>query len=186
LDADRGSLDVGRNAGNAVSLPFDTSVSGRHARLIHGAGVWSVADIGSTNGTLLNGKPLVGERRLRHGAEIIVGETVITFQDPVAGADPTMQQAPAARRLFPTRTQRKVLVELARPWFEGDARHPEPPTNTEIAQRLSYQLSTVRDTISDLYKMAGLARGTTSQRAALVQLVLEERVVTALDYSGDT
>jgi hypothetical protein len=184
LDASRGSLDVGRNAGNGLCLEFDRSVSGRHARLIHGAGVWSVADIGSTNGTLLNGKPLVGERRLRQGAEVVVGETVITFHDPREAMDVTAPRSATARRLFPNRTQQKVLIELARPWFEGDARRPTPPTNTEIATRLAYQVSTVRDAISDLYKMAGLARGATSQREALVEIALDERVATSLDYAG--
>lgn len=182
LDPELRSIDVGRNAGNPICLEFDSSTSGRHARLSHGAGVWSVQDIGSTNGTLLNGKPLVGERRLRHGAEIIFGATVMTFHDPAPHGQSTANQASTTRRLFPNTTQRKVLVELARPWFAEGATVPVTPSNPVIAERLAYQPSTVRDAISDLYKMAGLSRGAGNQREALVRLALDERVVTSLDY----
>lgn len=186
LDPELRSIDVGRNIGNPICLAFDESVSGRHARLVYGAGVWSVEDIGSTNGTLLNGKPLAGERRLRHGAEIVFGATVMTFHDASSHALSTANQARTGRRLFPTTTQRKVLVELARPWFDSKISVPVTPSNPVIAERLSYQSSTVRDAISGLYKMAGLARGAGNQREALVQLALDERVVTTLDYGHNT
>src|SRR5436309_3408576 len=64
-----GSLDgdvahVGRRPGNDIVLSADGRVSGRHARLTHAAGEWSIADAGSKNGTLVNGRPLTRERRL--------------------------------------------------------------------------------------------------------------------------
>lgn len=183
LDPELRSIDVGRNAGNPICLAFDSSISGRHARLTHGAGVWSVEDIGSTNGTLLNGKPLAGERRLRHGAEIVFGATVMTFHHASPHAQSTLNQAPTARRLFPSQTQRKVLVELARPWFDSGVNVPITPSNPVVAERLSYQPSTVRDAISDLYNMAGLSRRAGNQREALVKLALDERVITSLDYA---
>lgn len=184
LDPELRSIDLGRNAGNAICLEFDTSVSGRHARLIHGAGVWSVQDICSTNGTLLNGRPLLGERRLRNGAEIVFGATVVTFHDATPHTQSTANQAPTSRRLFPSTTQRKVLVELARPWFTPGNSTGVTPSNPVLAERLGYAPSTVRDAVSDLYKMAGLGRSSGNQREALVRLALDERVVTSLDY-GD-
>lgn len=175
---------MGRNDGNSICLDFDESISGRHARLIHGAGVWSVEDIGSTNGTLLNGKPLVGERRLRHGAEIVFGATVMAFHETTPHPQSTVNQAPATRRLFPNTTQRKVLVELARPWFAAGTTLTVTPSNPVVAERLAYQPATVRDAISDLYKMARLSRSDGNQREALVRLAIDERVVTSLDYES--
>lgn len=45
---------VGRSRGCDVRVA-DTTVSARHARLVRRGGVWSVHDLGSTNGTWVNG-----------------------------------------------------------------------------------------------------------------------------------
>jgi pSer/pThr/pTyr-binding forkhead associated (FHA) protein len=70
----------------------DGKASRRHARILVEAGVVEIEDLGSSNGTLLNGKP-VTRRVLRSGDEVQIGKTVITFREgvmpgsaPVAGS----------------------------------------------------------------------------------------------------
>ena len=70
-------LTVGRGAGCAVVLRDDTFVSQVHARVFTRGSDPYVEDLGSTNGTLLNGEALLEPTRLRRGDRVQFGETVM-------------------------------------------------------------------------------------------------------------
>jgi hypothetical protein len=72
-----GELTIGRAAGCGVSLPEDTFVSNVHARVSERNGEVLVEDLGSTNGTLVDGSTITSLRTLRKGDRIQVGETVL-------------------------------------------------------------------------------------------------------------
>jgi hypothetical protein len=69
-------LTVGRGAGCAIVLADDTYVSQLHARLFQQNGEGYVEDLGSTNGTFVNGKATTGATRLRRGDQVQFGQTV--------------------------------------------------------------------------------------------------------------
>jgi diguanylate cyclase (GGDEF)-like protein len=73
------SVDVGRDP--ACELPLhDDNVSWRHVRIEdRGAGEWAFVDLGSTNGTLLNGQPCK-DAILKAGDRIFLGKTVLEVQ----------------------------------------------------------------------------------------------------------
>jgi len=68
---------VGREKGVDILLP-DTAVSRRHAAIDAAGGVFRLKDLGSTNGTLLNGKR-IRESAIRHGDRFQVGNTTLQF-----------------------------------------------------------------------------------------------------------
>ncbi len=70
-------LTVGRGAGCAVVLPDDTFVSQVHARVFTRGSDPYVEDLGSTNGTTLNGEAITEPTRLRRGDRVQFGETVM-------------------------------------------------------------------------------------------------------------
>ncbi len=70
-------LTVGRGAGCAVVLVDDTFVSQVHARVFTRGSDPYVEDLGSTNGTLLNGESLTEPTRLRRGDRVQFGETIM-------------------------------------------------------------------------------------------------------------
>jgi hypothetical protein len=73
-------LTVGRGTNNDVPLPADEYASTRHARFEpRRDGVW-IEDIGSTNGTFVNGIRLTRERKLTPGDVVRVGETDLRFE----------------------------------------------------------------------------------------------------------
>lgn len=76
-------LVIGRVAGCDVVID-DTKASRRHVRIVVDAGVVEVEDLDSSNGTLLNGKP-VTRRVLRDGDVVQIGKTRITYGQGVAG-----------------------------------------------------------------------------------------------------
>ena len=70
-------LTIGRDEGNDIAMPGDTFMSGRHAKLeVRPEGAFLV-DLNSTNGCTVNGKRIAGERRLRNGDRVQVGNTVL-------------------------------------------------------------------------------------------------------------
>ena len=86
-------LIVGRKRGDL--LLEDPLVSGTHAQIMPKDDGWAIQDLGSTNGTLVDGR-LVRESALRPGAEISIGNTrMVLF---VGIVDETQEQDSAARR----------------------------------------------------------------------------------------
>jgi pSer/pThr/pTyr-binding forkhead associated (FHA) protein len=68
-------LTIGRSEGNVIALPTDEFVSARHARVEPlRDGLW-VVDLGSRNGTFLNGAPVDGRERLAQGDVLRIGDT---------------------------------------------------------------------------------------------------------------
>ncbi len=72
-----GEATIGRGGGCAVPLSYDTFVSNVHARAFERDGTLWVEDLGSTNGTRVNGKQVTGATRLRRGDRVGIGETVL-------------------------------------------------------------------------------------------------------------
>ena len=70
----------GRAADSDVPLTSDATVSGRHARVFRRDGSPYLEDLGSTNGTYVNGQPLAAERLLRPGDVVAVGSTELVYE----------------------------------------------------------------------------------------------------------
>jgi hypothetical protein len=74
------STVVGRAPESGISLDGDEFASAQHARIDAGPdGVW-VQDLGSTNGTVVNGSRVKGRRRLQPGDVVRVGETELRLE----------------------------------------------------------------------------------------------------------
>ena len=72
----RASNSMGRDAGNDIALP-DEAASARHATLEVHDGEWFIEDLGSTNGTLVNGVRIQRRERVRSGDEIAIGRIAL-------------------------------------------------------------------------------------------------------------
>jgi hypothetical protein len=70
-------VTVGRGGGCGIVLADDTYVSTLHARLFQRNGESFVEDLGSTNGTFVNGKRVSAATRLRRGDQVQFGQTVV-------------------------------------------------------------------------------------------------------------
>jgi hypothetical protein len=70
---------LGRGDGADIALE-DTFASTRHARLVPQGDVIVLEDLGSTNGTYLNGEPLHGPQPLHAGDRIRIGDSEFTFE----------------------------------------------------------------------------------------------------------
>ena len=71
---------VGRDVGSGIRLARDEFASARHARIEPRAdGIW-IDDLGSTNGTFVNGARVKSGRALRPGDVVRIGETELQLQ----------------------------------------------------------------------------------------------------------
>ena len=81
----RGTTVIGRDPGADVVLA-DPEASARHASFAVGGDGVAVTDLGSANGTFVNGQRLTGSRELRAGDRVRLGATVLEVRAP-DGAD---------------------------------------------------------------------------------------------------
>lgn len=72
------SITLGRDPTADIPLT-DEFASAQHAQLVRHEGEYYVVDLGSTNGTSLNGRRLTDSTYLAEGDEIEIGETVLRF-----------------------------------------------------------------------------------------------------------
>jgi hypothetical protein len=72
-------VTVGRQSDCTIPLN-DQNVSRRHAQITPGRGAYVIADLGSTNGTMLNGTRITGEQRLNDGDILSFGSTYVRFE----------------------------------------------------------------------------------------------------------
>ncbi len=76
-------VEIGKAPHNHIILT-DPTVSNTHAVILMRDGGYSIVDLGSRNGTFVNGEQLsTHARTLRHGDAVQLGKTVLTFRNPV-------------------------------------------------------------------------------------------------------
>jgi sigma-B regulation protein RsbU (phosphoserine phosphatase) len=86
-----GATRIGRGTDLPVSLP-DRSVSREHAVLERGADSLVLQDLGSRNGTTVNGERIVGPREVRAGDRIAFGSVVLTLEAQAVEARPALTE----------------------------------------------------------------------------------------------
>ena len=86
-----GVTSLGRHDDCLIRIK-SSQVSRRHCEIIDGDGELTVRDLGSSNGTFVNGKRVLGKQSLKVGDELTVGSVtlrVATLGQPVAAAHPS-------------------------------------------------------------------------------------------------
>ena len=106
---------LGRHPNNTIQL-LDKIVSKEHCILELRDGHFILRDLGSLNGTYVNGERVRGETHLRHGDEIALGSTRARFDDgsgvalppPPVGPGAVAHAAPPPQRGWPSAPQQPV------------------------------------------------------------------------------
>jgi hypothetical protein len=105
-------ITVGRSTDNNDIVVNDERVSRNHLQMVmDDSGNYSVVDLGSTNGTYVNGRRISGEERLHPGDEVKIGHTVLPWQNYFAPmvASPMPPRPPKG----PNRTWLYVIIGAA-------------------------------------------------------------------------
>src|SRR3954468_4089610 len=172
LEADR--TTVGKAAENGVALEHDPTASHLHAVLERFPAGWCVTDLGSSNGTWVNGERIWASQRLRHGDEIRVGQTRLVFRDPLSPPGAATEAEVAAPVL--TVRERDVLIALCRPLLARDM-FTEPASTRAIAEELVITQAAVKQHLANLYDKFGVDAGGAHRRARLANEALRRGAV---------
>ena len=171
LEADR--VAIGKAPENDVPLEDDPTASRLHAVLERFSAGWCVSDLGSSNGTAVNGERVWSSHRLQHGDESRIGQTRLVFHDPLA-AGATVTQANEAPPALTAR-ERDVLLALCRPLLDRDL-FTEPAPTHAIAEELVITQAAVKQHLANLYDKFGVgAEG--SRRARLANEALRRGAI---------
>jgi hypothetical protein len=127
FDFDQDSVLIGRTTDCDVIL-YDTGVSRKHARIFAEGGLFYVEDVGSSNGTQVNGEP-VTRKPLKDGDAISLGPVVFAFK--------AAELEPPAHEPQPSGGEHTRIVaasELQRSRNRGVAMLPKGADRAEVEQ----------------------------------------------------
>lgn len=176
-ELDSEQLTVGTLESNDVVVEAD-GVSRVHAALERFGDAWCVRDLGSRNGTFVNGDRIIGERALHPGDEILLGRLRLLFRGPTRGTETAaIAQAPPL-----TPRERDVLVALCRPLLAGDA-FTEPASIRAIAAELVVSEAAVKQHLSRLYVKFDVDARVERRRVQLANTALARGAVKLADLS---
>jgi len=150
-----GSLTIGRSPDCDITID-DTQASRRHCSVVKLQSGYEVADLGSTNGTLVN-STLVKKQRLKHGDVIRIGAVEIVYDDPSAAA--ARGEATAGFLVYARGDRKGEKIELT----GQRTTIGRKPTNTVVlsdAVSSSYHCEIVRDLNGYTLRDLGSTNGT--------------------------
>jgi pSer/pThr/pTyr-binding forkhead associated (FHA) protein len=172
---------IGKGAENKISLSGDPTVSRLHAVIERFDTGWCVSDLGSSNGTYLNGERIWAAQRLRNGDEIRVGRTRLLFRDADDLGRTVTETDEGAPRLTPR--ERDVLVVLCKPLLARD-QFTEPSSIKEIAAELVVSDAAVKQHLQNLYDKFGVAVAD-RRRTRLANEAIRRGAVRLADLRGE-
>jgi len=131
LDGD--ILTIGREASNPIAIN-DAEVSRKHTQLVFQGGKYIVTDLGSTNGTFVNGQRVTGQKILQPGDVISLGEQISLLYEAVQTIDPNATiVSPSARSVAPApapAVSTAAPVRPAAPVYAGQVPAGPLPSST--------------------------------------------------------
>lgn len=176
-------IAIGRHPMNDLRLDaeHDIDVSGRHAEIRVVGGTATVRDVGSSNGTKVNGQPLVGERALFEGDVIMLGgaagaslEFHVVRDDvpaPSPAAPPPTSVAPPAAA--PPAVEPALVATNAKPRRDTMARIAEAvEVQTGRLRRMLYLFGAA--VIVVVLGLAWMSRQNAAADRATIDLLLKE------------
>jgi pSer/pThr/pTyr-binding forkhead associated (FHA) protein len=178
LDTDRITIGTVDSNDLVVDVP---GVSRVHAVFERFGDAWAVRDLGSRNGTFVNGGRTIGERTLHPGDEIALGKLRLVYHGPPGGKETTALAEPPAV----TQREHDVLLALCRPLLAGDA-FTEPASIRAIATELVISEAAVKQHLARLYRKFGVGEHGERRRVQLANAAVTTGAVNLNDLRPRT
>jgi pSer/pThr/pTyr-binding forkhead associated (FHA) protein len=176
LDGDR--ITLGSADSNDLAVPADRRLSRLHAVFERYPAGWCVRDLGSRNGTFVNGVRIWQERALADGDEIRAGSSRFVLRSGRVAPGQVTEAGVAPPEL--TGRERDVLVQLCRPLLAG-AMFTEPASSREIAAALVVTEAAVKQHLLRLYEKFGIHGDGEKRRVRLANEAMARNAITRAD-----
>jgi predicted component of type VI protein secretion system len=173
----KAELVVGRRAGCDVCLDYG-NVSGKHCMLRLHNQVWHVKDMGSTNGTTVNGAPLSSEHSVMPEDEIGIGGHLFTIDYEPGAPTAIVSKGHILEEEVQEYRKKHSLMELA--GLDTDDDRPAPrrrPTKPpETIERLSADEADFDDALPETFKTAPPKKAAEPDDDDFLKLIQDEVV----------
>ncbi|WP_165230919.1 FHA domain-containing protein [Aquisphaera insulae] len=146
-------LLIGRRPGCDIRLDFE-NVSGKHCTLLLVNGVWTVRDMGSTNGTSVNGARLNSSHALMPEDELAIADHLFTIDYVPSGPEAFIATHKVLDEDVQEDRKRHSLMELAGLDTDGVAavRAPRPKKAPTLIERASADEAEFDDVVPEHFK----------------------------------
>jgi pSer/pThr/pTyr-binding forkhead associated (FHA) protein len=146
---------VGRRPSCDICLDF-TNVSGKHCMLRMSNNVWHIRDLGSTNGTTLNGAQIMSEHTIMPDDEVGIASHIFTIDYEPAGPESVISKQHVLDEEIGDTRKRHSLLELAGLDTDGNKpRHRSRPAKApEKIERISAEEGEFEDALPEHIKQA--------------------------------
>ena len=122
-------LTIGREASNQIAIN-DAEISRKHSQLVLQGGKYVLTDLGSTNGTFVNGQRLTGQHVLQPGEVISLGEQISLLFETITIVDPNATMLSSKPVMAPRGTMKPQMAPQS-PVYAGQT--PDGPGPDDYA-----------------------------------------------------
>jgi hypothetical protein len=124
---------IGRDASNVVAIN-DAEVSRKHAKLSQHGSAYVIQDLGSTNGTFVNGQRITGTQVLNPGDTVSFGENIVLMYEAAYDPNATViASAPAPKTVAPVYRPAPAPVSVPPPVQAYSGQVPAGPVQMAAA-----------------------------------------------------
>jgi pSer/pThr/pTyr-binding forkhead associated (FHA) protein len=148
----KNELTIGRRPSCDIQLDFE-NISGKHCMLRLNNGVWTVRDLGSTNGTSVNGARISTEQTVLPDEEVSIAGRVFLIDYEPGGPDAFINSHKELVEDVSVERQRTSLMDLAG-LDTDDAKLKRPKTAPNVIERLSTDQAEFDDAVPKHFKPA--------------------------------
>jgi hypothetical protein len=149
VELKKDELHLGRRPTSDIRLDFE-NVSGKHALLRFVKGVWHIRDLGSTNGTSVNGQQIAHETGIMPGDEVGVANHFFTIDyDPIAPTSLMDANQFLEEEIGETKPHKSLMELAGLSQDDGRSRPSRPSRAPEKVERTSAVTSSFEDAVAD-------------------------------------
>jgi len=148
----KSEMVIGRRPGCDIRLDYE-NISGKHCTLRFLNGIWMVRDLGSTNGTTVNGSLIASEQSLMPDEELGIAGHMYTIEYEPAGPEAFLSSHKELDEEVVQERARHSLMDLAG-LDTDETRAKRPKRAPSVIERLSADEAEFDDAVPDHFKTA--------------------------------
>jgi pSer/pThr/pTyr-binding forkhead associated (FHA) protein len=168
----KNELTIGRRPSCDIQLDFE-NISGKHCMLRMNNGVWTIRDLGSTNGTSVNGSRISTEQTVLPDEEVSIAGRLFLIDYEPSGPEAFLSSHKDLVEDVSAERQRTSLMDLAG-LDTDDAKLKRPKSAPNVIERLSADQAEFDDAVPKHFKPAAKPKKAANNDDDFFKLIEED------------